>query len=71
VLDRDGVPMASLVAGEVTFFSEPDPTTEWQARQVLLRGVAGSIACSGNRRAGAGRMAAYALERVALGEGKS
>ena len=29
--------MASLAAGEVTFFNELDPTTEWQARQVLLR----------------------------------
>jgi ATP-dependent Lhr-like helicase len=37
VLYRDGVPTASLAAGEVTFFSELDPATEWQARQVLLR----------------------------------
>jgi ATP-dependent Lhr-like helicase len=37
VLYRDGVPMASLAAGEVTFFSELDPATEWQVRQVLLR----------------------------------
>jgi|RhiMetdeSRZDD1v2_1073273.scaffolds.fasta_scaffold00245_49 ATP-dependent Lhr-like helicase len=37
VLYRDGLPMASLSAGEVTFFSELDPATEWQARQVLLR----------------------------------
>jgi hypothetical protein len=26
-----------LSVGEVTFFSELDPATEWQARQVLLR----------------------------------
>ena len=37
VLYRDGVPAASLSAGEVTFFSEFDPVTEWRARQVLLR----------------------------------
>jgi len=38
VLYEDGVPIASLVAGEVTFFKDLDPATEWQARQVLLRG---------------------------------
>jgi ATP-dependent helicase Lhr and Lhr-like helicase len=37
VLYRDGLLMASLSAGEVTFFDELDPATEWQARQVLLR----------------------------------
>ena len=37
VLYRDGVPMASLAVGEVTFFGELDPAAEWQARQVLLR----------------------------------
>jgi ATP-dependent Lhr-like helicase len=37
VLYRDGMPMASLVGGQVTFFNELDPTTEWQARHVLLR----------------------------------
>ena len=37
VLYRDGVPMASLAAGEVTFFNELDPMTEWRVRQVLLR----------------------------------
>jgi ATP-dependent Lhr-like helicase len=37
VLYRDGVPMASLAAGEVTFFGGLDPASEWQARQVLLR----------------------------------
>ena len=29
--------MALLVAGEVTFFSQLDSATEWQARQILLR----------------------------------
>jgi ATP-dependent Lhr-like helicase len=37
VLYRDGVPMACLAAGEVTFFSELDPAAEWQVRQALLR----------------------------------
>jgi ATP-dependent Lhr-like helicase len=37
VLYRDGVPIASLAAGEVTFFGELDPATEWQVRQALLR----------------------------------
>ena len=37
VLYRDGVPMASLATGEVSFFSELNPATEWRARQVLLR----------------------------------
>jgi ATP-dependent Lhr-like helicase len=37
VLYRDGAPMASLAAGEVTFFTELDPATEWRVRQVLLR----------------------------------
>jgi ATP-dependent Lhr-like helicase len=37
VLYRDGVPMASLAAGEVAFFSELDSATEWQVRRVLLR----------------------------------
>jgi ATP-dependent Lhr-like helicase len=39
VLYRDGVPVAALTAGEVSFFGEFDPATEWQARQVLLRGA--------------------------------
>jgi hypothetical protein len=48
VLYRDGVPTASLSVGEVTFFSELDPATEWQARQVLLRApVRGTVTCSG------------------------
>jgi hypothetical protein len=39
VLYRDGVPMASLVAGDVTFFEEFEPPTQWQIRQALLRGA--------------------------------
>ncbi|HZC98559.1 MAG TPA: ATP-dependent DNA helicase, partial [Bradyrhizobium sp.] len=37
VLYRDGVPVAALTAGEVSFFGEFDPATEWQARRALLR----------------------------------
>jgi ATP-dependent Lhr-like helicase len=37
VLYRDGIPLASLTAGEVTFFVALDPAIEWQARQHLLR----------------------------------
>ena len=37
VLYRNGIPVAALAAGEVTFFNELDPATEWQARQLLLR----------------------------------
>jgi hypothetical protein len=39
VLYRDGVPMASLVAGDVTFFEEFELATQWQVRQALLRGA--------------------------------
>ncbi len=41
VLYRDGVPVASLVAREVTFFEEFDSATQWQVRQALFawRGV--------------------------------
>jgi hypothetical protein len=31
--------MASLVAGDVTFFEEFEPATQWQVRQALLRGA--------------------------------
>ena len=44
---RDNLPMALLVAGEVTFFSQLDSATEWQARQILLRARAGPIAGPG------------------------
>ena len=37
VLYRDGVPMASLLAGDVTFFEEFELATQWQIRQALLR----------------------------------
>jgi ATP-dependent Lhr-like helicase len=39
VLYRDGLPVASLVAGDVTFFEEFEPATQWQVRQALLRGA--------------------------------
>ncbi len=39
VLYRDGVPVASLVAGEVTFFEEFESSAQWQVRQALLRGA--------------------------------
>ena len=39
VLYRDGLPIAALVAGEVTFFEELDGAVQWQVRQALLRGV--------------------------------
>ena len=38
ILYRDGVPAAMRAAGEVKFFGELDPPTEWQARKALLRG---------------------------------
>jgi ATP-dependent helicase Lhr and Lhr-like helicase len=43
VLYRDGMPIASLAVGEVTFFEELGPATEWQARQVLLRTAVRSL----------------------------
>jgi ATP-dependent Lhr-like helicase len=51
LLYRDGVPMASLVAGDVTFFEEFDPQTQWQIRQAPgARDGACSIVSSGDRR---------------------
>jgi ATP-dependent Lhr-like helicase len=38
VLYRDGIPVASLVAGEVTFFREFDPAAQWQIQRALLHG---------------------------------
>ncbi|MES2356093.1 MAG: DEAD/DEAH box helicase [Pseudomonadota bacterium] len=38
ILFRDGVPMATLVAGDVTFLEELSPTAEWSAKNVLLQG---------------------------------
>ncbi len=37
LLYRDGLPLAVLAGGEVTFFAEPDPNQEWELRKVLLR----------------------------------
>ena len=37
VLYQDGVPVAALIAGEVTFFETFDSSTQWQARNALLR----------------------------------
>jgi ATP-dependent Lhr-like helicase len=39
VLYRDGIPVASLVAGEVTCFEELDAAGQWQIRQALLLGA--------------------------------
>ena len=39
VLYRDGVPVASLVAHEITFFEGFDFAAQWQVRQALLRGA--------------------------------
>jgi ATP-dependent Lhr-like helicase len=46
VLYRDGVPMASLAVGEVIFFKDLDPMTEWQARQILLRTPVQAPSCA-------------------------
>nr|AIA11332.1 Unknown Function [uncultured bacterium] len=35
---RSGAPVAALAAGEITFFLELDPASEWQAQQLLLDG---------------------------------
>ena len=37
VLYRDGVPVATLTAGQSDFLVEMEPGKEWEARQVLLR----------------------------------
>jgi ATP-dependent Lhr-like helicase len=37
LLYRDGVPVALLAGGEVTFLSSLPPPEEWQARNLLLR----------------------------------
>ena len=39
VLYRDGLPIASLAAGETHFYETLDPGGEWQARKALLRGA--------------------------------
>jgi ATP-dependent Lhr-like helicase len=38
LLYRDGVPLATFVAGDVTFLEDLDPASQWQARHALLRG---------------------------------
>jgi ATP-dependent Lhr-like helicase len=48
LLYRDGIPAAALSGGEVRFFEQLDPATEWFARKTLLRGTrAGSPAVAG------------------------
>jgi ATP-dependent Lhr-like helicase len=37
ILFRDGEPIAVLEAGRTTFFTELGPSTEWEARNVLIR----------------------------------
>ena len=37
ILYRDGVPIAVLESGEVRFLLEMDPTSEWQAKNALVR----------------------------------
>jgi ATP-dependent Lhr-like helicase len=37
LLYRDGVPVALLAGGEVTFLVELPPQEQWQARNLLLR----------------------------------
>jgi ATP-dependent helicase Lhr and Lhr-like helicase len=40
VLYRDGIPIATLAAGEVRFLETLDPATEWEAHKALLRQTA-------------------------------
>ncbi len=42
VLYRDGVPIASLAAGDAAFYEALDPGAEWQARKALLHGAMSS-----------------------------
>jgi ATP-dependent helicase Lhr and Lhr-like helicase len=37
LLYRDGIPVATLAAGEVQLLAEMDPAVEWEARKALLR----------------------------------
>jgi ATP-dependent helicase Lhr and Lhr-like helicase len=39
VLYRDGLPVATLAAGEVQFLETLDPATEWEGRNALLRRI--------------------------------
>lgn len=43
VLFRDGVPLASLVSREVTFFESMPAAEEWSAKNILLRGHARAV----------------------------
>ena len=38
LLYRDGLPIAVLAAGEVTFLETLGPVEEWEAHKALLRG---------------------------------
>jgi ATP-dependent Lhr-like helicase len=40
LLYRDGIPIATLAAGEVRFLETLDPATEWEAHKALLRQTA-------------------------------
>jgi len=37
LLYRDGLPMATFAAGEVTFLETLDPSEQWQAKNAILR----------------------------------
>jgi ATP-dependent Lhr-like helicase len=37
VLYRDGMPVAAYIAGEVRFFTELDPKSQWEAQNAILR----------------------------------
>jgi hypothetical protein len=66
VLYRDGVPTASLSVGKVTFFSELDPATEWQARQVLLRAPVRAPSLAPETGATTDEKSAYAVNGLSL-----
>jgi ATP-dependent Lhr-like helicase len=43
ILFRDGVPIATLVAGEVKFLADLESSAEWSARNILLRGQVSTL----------------------------
>jgi ATP-dependent helicase Lhr and Lhr-like helicase len=49
VLYRDGVPVATFAAGEVQFLETLDPSGEWEAHKLLLRGVVAAPPIESNR----------------------
>ena len=51
LLFHDGLPTAALSGGEIRFFGELDPATEWQARKALLQGPARPIDAGANETA--------------------